>query len=217
MKIKTPSPSMGVAMTALMISLSGTAVAAVSYANNAGKVDGRDAVSSKSSNSGAAGKLVATAGAGPSKGKIPGKFLDGVQRGEADSFARVADVQDNATDVSTTVTTIPGLGQLTATCGDQNAKAGVEDPITRLTFGNTSGDTLNFVRTVGVAGEPTITTLAPNVGSDVNIGGSNVFSIWVQRKGTHYVIDGVVRQDGRNTPGAQCLVYGFSSKIEDVR
>lgn len=213
MKINTPSPAMGVALTALMISLSGTAVAAVSYANNAGKVDGRDAVSSKSSNNTAAGKLVATAGAGPSKGKIPGKFLGGVA--QSDSFARVADVQDNATDVATTVTTIPGLGQLTATCGDQNAKAGVEDPITRLTFANTSGAAVNFVRTVGQS-EPTISVLPTNIGSDTNIGGSNIFSIWIQRNGTHYVLDGVVRQDGRNTATAQCLVYGYTSTIADA-
>lgn len=216
MKCSTPSPSMGVALTALMISLSGTAVAAVSYANNAGKVDGRDAVSSKSSLNRAAGNLVATEAKGADKGKIPAKFLAGVARGEADSFARVAEVQDNAVDVASTLTTIPGIGLLTATCGDQNQRPGIEDPITRLTFGNTSSGTINFVRTVG-NGEPVITTLAPNTSSQVNIGGSSTFSIWLQYQGTHYVLDGVVRQDGRNTPGAQCLIYGFSSKIEDVR
>lgn len=216
MKISIPSPSMGVALTALTISLSGTAVAAASYASNAGKVDGRDAVSAKASTNSAAGNLVATNTTGLDKGKIPSKFLAGVMRGEADSFARLADVTDNQTDVATAMTTIPGLGTLTATCGDQNPAAGVEDPITRLTFANITGQPVNFVRSVGIT-TPTIVVLPANVGSDVNIGGSNTFSIWVQRNGVHYLLDGVVRQDGRGTPAAQCLVYGYSSTIEDVR
>lgn len=216
MRLKTPSPAMAVALTALGISLSGTAVAAVSYATNAGKVDGRDAVSSKSSTSKAAGNLVATDAKGEDKGKIPGKFLGDVMRGEADSFSRVADVQDNATDVPTVVTTIPGLGHLTATCGDQNPTPGVEDPTTNLSFANTAGSTVNFVRRVG-DGKPVIAVVPNNTTADVTITGSNTFSIWLQRGGTHYLLDGVVRQDGRGQPGAQCVVYGYSSIIQDVR
>ena len=51
---------------------SGTAVAAVSYARNAGKVDGKDASSARASLKSAAGNVVATRAAGSGKGKIPG-------------------------------------------------------------------------------------------------------------------------------------------------
>lgn len=216
MKIKAPSPSMVVALTALVVASSGTAVAAVSYANNAGKVDGRDAVSSKASTRQAAGNLVSTDAKGDDKGKIPGKFLGGVMRGEADSFARVAEVADNAADVATTVSSIPGLGTLTATCSDQNNRPGIEDPITRLTFANDSGAAVNFTRTVG-NGEPLLGIVAPNTVNAINIGGSNTFEITLERGGINSVFSGVVRQDGRGTAAAQCLVYGYAQQISNVR
>ena len=54
MRFTKPSPSMVVASIALFVSLGGTSVAAVSYARNAGKVDGKDAVKASSSTSKAA-------------------------------------------------------------------------------------------------------------------------------------------------------------------
>lgn len=216
MKIKAPSPAMGVALLALGVASTSSAVAAVTYATNAGKVDGRDAVSSKSSNDKAAGKLVATAGAGPDKGTIPGKFLGGVMRGDADSFARLAPVQDNAGDVASNISTIPGLGTISATCGDQNAKAGVEDPITRLTFSNTSGAGVNFTRTLG-SGEPLLTAIPANTTNTTNIGGSNTFRITIEQGGRNSIFDGVVRQDGRGSADAQCLVYGYAQQVSNIR
>ncbi len=216
MKIKAPSPAMGVALLALGVASTGSAVAAVTYATNAGKVDGRDAVSSKSSNDSAAGKLVATAGAGPDKGMIPGKFLSGVMRGDADSFARLAPVQDNAGDVASNISTIPGLGTLSATCGDQNAKPGIEDPVTKLTFSNTSGAGVNFARTVG-NGEPTLTAIGPNIANTTTIGGSTTFRITIEQGGRNSIFDGVVRQDGRGSADAQCLVYGFAQQVSNIR
>lgn len=216
MKLKAPSPSMAVALAALVVASSGTAVAAVSYATNAGKVDGRDAVSSKASLRQAAGNVVATDAKGDDKGKIPGKFLGGVMRGEADSFARWAPVQDNAGDVPTTISTIPGLGAISATCADQNTRAGVEDPVTRLTFANQSPRPINFTRTVG-NGEPALAVIAPNTVNTVTIGGSNTFRITLEQSGVNSVFDGVVRQDGRGTADAQCLVYGYAQQISNVR
>ena len=62
MRFQKPSPSMVVASIALFVSLGGTSVAAVSYARNAGKVDGYDAVRASSSTNKAAGNLVAAPG-----------------------------------------------------------------------------------------------------------------------------------------------------------
>ncbi|MFT4035130.1 MAG: hypothetical protein QM679_06110 [Patulibacter sp.] len=216
MKIQAPSPSMGVALLALAMASTGTAVAAVSYATNAGKVDGRDAVSSKSSTDTAAGKLVATAGAGPLKGKIPGKFLAEVQRGDADTFARYAEVQDNATDVASPLTTIPEIGTLSASCGDQSSKAGVEDPISQIVFSNTSGVGVNIVKSTGVAA-PEITVVQPNTTSELNMGGTNTFHLLLEKAGTDAVVEGVVRQDGRGSAAAQCLVFGYVEEIPNIR
>lgn len=216
MKLKAPSPSMAVALTALFVASSGTAVATATYVANAGKVDGRDAVSSKASLRQAAGNLVATETKGSDKGTIPGKFLGGVMRGEADSFARSAAVQDNAGDVPTPLGSIPGLGALSATCGDQNSKAGVEDPVSRLTFANQSGTAVNFTRTVG-NGEPTLGVVAANTVNTVTIGGSNTFEITIERGGVNSVFSGVVRQDGRGSADAHCLVYGYAQQISNVR
>ena len=93
MKIRRPSPAMAVACTALFIALGGTSIAAVNYARNAGAVDGKSAVSAGASLARAKGNLVATARGGSNAGRIPGKFLADVTRGE--SFARAFDVTDN--------------------------------------------------------------------------------------------------------------------------
>ena len=69
MRFSKPSPSMVVASIALFVSLGGTSVAAVSYARNAGQVDGYDAVKASSSTNKAAGNLVAANKSGPDKGR----------------------------------------------------------------------------------------------------------------------------------------------------
>jgi hypothetical protein len=204
-----------VACAALVMASTGTAVAAVSYATNAGKVDGKDAVHSGASLARAAGDLVATNRSGTDKGKIPGKFLADVMRGGADSFSRPAEVQDNAADVPTAISSIPGLGTLSASCFDQNKAPGIEDPATTLTFANQSGVALNVAR--GIGGErPAIFAQLTNTTSQFTVSGSSTFRLHIERQGTNYVVDGVVRQDGRNTPGAFCVVYGYAQRVADV-
>ncbi len=216
MKIQAPSPAMGVALAALVMASTGTAVAAATYATNAGKVDGRDAVSSKTSNDKAAGKLVATAGAGPLKGKIPGRFLAEVQLGDADSFGRFADVQDNATDVPSTLTTIPQTGTLSASCGDQNGKAGTEDPISQIVFSNTAPSNVNVARSTS-NGAPEVSVVPPNTTVTINIGGTSTFRMHLERGGVNSLVEGVVRQDGRNTGSAQCLIFGYVEQVQNTR
>lgn len=216
MKIKAPSPAMGVALAALAMASTGTAVAAVSYATNAGKVDGRDAVTSKTSLSKAAGALVATAGAGPNKGKLPGRFVSGVVQGDGDTFSRLAEVQDNATDVPGTLTTVPNFGNFTATCGDQNGKAGTEDPISSITFSNTSGASVNQIRSSN-GDAPGVGTVAANATSVLNVGGTSAFHWVLEHAGEVLVIEGAVRQDGRNTGAAQCYTYGYAQVVTNTR
>src|SRR4051794_19229391 len=124
MKFSRPSPSMVVAGIALFVSLGGTSIAAVSYVSNAGAVDGKSAVFAGASLSQSAGKLVATNRSGADKGRLPGKFIAGVPK--STSFSNIFEVADNAPGAPQTVSTLSGLGVLTATCNDQNNTAGNE-------------------------------------------------------------------------------------------
>jgi hypothetical protein len=215
MRIKRPSPALVISLIALVMATTGTAVAGVSFVANAGKVDGKDAVSASATLRQAAGDLVATARSGPDRGRIPGKFVADVMRGGADSFSRPAQVQDNAADVPTAIASIPGLGTLSASCFDQNRDAGVEDPGTTLTFGNTSGVPVNVSRAIG-GDDPAVFAQLANTTSQFAVGGSNSFRLHIERQGVNYVLEGVVRQDGRNTPTGSCLVYGYAQRIADV-
>jgi hypothetical protein len=205
-KLRRPSPAMCVASAALFVSLGGTSVAAVSFARNAGKVDGKDAVASSATLRRAAGNLVATASRGPHKGKLPGKFLADVARTQ--SFGASIEVADNATGALQPVAAVPGTGTLLANCGDQNPRAGVEDPITSVQFVNQSGTTVNMTRRrfndeLAIAAQPNGTVSA------LTFGGSNTFEYQIQYGGTNLLVNGTVRQEGRGQAAARCLVYGM--------
>ena len=205
MKISRPSPSMVIASVALFVSLGGTSVAAVTYASRAGSVDGKSAVYSGASLSQAAGKLVATNNSGTDKGRLPGKFVADVPK--TDTFGAAFDVNDNSVGAPQTLLTMKGFGTVTATCNDQTPGVGVEDPISIVSFNNSSGAIVNTARRVGngdgqVLGAPNGTATA------VQIGGSNTFTFHLERGGQNVFITGTVRQDGRGGPAANCLVYG---------
>ncbi len=210
MKISRPSPSMAVAGIALFVSLGGTSLAAVNYAANAGAVDGKSAVSASGTTSHAAGRLVATNSSGPDKGQIPAKFLAGVPHTQ--TFGRAFDVADNAPGAPQTIGDGGSLGTLTATCNDQNAAAGVEDPTTTLNFVNTSGATINVARRVGT-GDGVVAALPNQTLAPLTIAGSNTFFFHIESAGKNLLVNGVVRQDGRGGPAASCLVYGTVMEI----
>ena len=210
MKISRPSPSMVVAGIALFVSLSGTSIAAVNYVARAGSVDGKSAVSAGSTLSHAAGKLVATNASGVDKGRLPGKFVADVARTQA--FSKSYDVADNAPGAPQLVSTIKGLGTLTATCNDQNGAAGNEDPISVLTFLNQSGQPLNVARRVG-NGDGALAVAQNQTASQVSIGGSNTFTFHIEQAGHNTLITGGVRQDGRGTPAAICVVFGVVTQV----
>lgn len=203
-KLRRPSPAMCVASVALFVSLGGTSVAAVSFARNAGKVDGKDAVASSTTLRGAAGNVVATASRGPHKGKLPGKFLADVAR--THSFGRSFEVGDNATGAVQALAVIPGTGTLAANCTDQSARPGVEDPITGVQFINQSGQTVNVTRG-RFNDDLTIGPLANGTVAPLTFGGSNTFEFQIQYGGTNLLINGTVRQEGRGLGAAYCLVY----------
>src|SRR5690349_19038752 len=131
-RIRRPSPAMIVALIALVFAMTGSAAAVVNFARNAGAVDGKSAVSAGVKNARAAGKLVATRRNGALAGTIPSQYLDPAA-GRTLPFGSSTDVIDNGAAVPATIASIPGFGNLQATCGDQNNTAGKEDPTTTIT------------------------------------------------------------------------------------
>lgn len=208
---RRPSPSLVVSIVALVFAAAGTSIAAVNYARNAGAVDHRSAVGAASSSKRAAGKLVATADAGSLKGRIPARFLDlgGVVAGAKQTFAQGIEVVDDATSTPVPLGGLPGVGLVTATCVDQNATAGKEDPQVTIAFANSSGQTVNFSRTIG-GGNPSVTTVLAATQATFTINGSNSFHLYAQVGAAHYVMDGIVRQDGQGTATGVCAVYGYA-------
>lgn len=212
MRLRMPSPALVISIIALVVAMSGTAIAAVNYARNAGKVDGKSAVASSATLRRAAGNLVATNRRGADRGKIPAKFLAGVMRGGSQKFGRLIEVADNANGVPQPVAAAAGLGVLTVSCNDQAPRAGVEDPRVVITFANGSGATVNLARRAG-NGEHAVTLLQPGAVDSFVIGGSEMFDLHVERNLQNLRVEGVVRQDGRGTGAAACLIYGFGVEV----
>ncbi|HEX2045610.1 MAG TPA: hypothetical protein VHF23_08290, partial [Gaiellaceae bacterium] len=173
-------------------------------------VDGKSAVSASSTVSRAAGRLVATASAGPDKGRIPGKFLAGVALTEP--FAGNVAVADNQTGAPISLTSAPGIGSLTASCVDQSNAPGVEDPQTVLTLDNATSNVINTAKRLGGAGAQVVAH-APGTVQTLTVNGSTNFEFHVQNRDEQIIISGIVRQDGRGTGNAQCLFYGTTLRI----
>jgi hypothetical protein len=211
-KIAKPSPSMVVALVALVFAMTGSAAAVVNFARNAGAVDGRSATTSSASNNFAAGKLVAVRSSGALKGTLPSKFLDPNTVPREFVFGRNADVIDNGSETPFTIATIPGFGTVTATCGDENNAAGKENPKTTITFGNTSGQTIEFARVTGT-GSLSVANLANNQASAFTITASNTFTLQAQKLGTNLIVQGVVRQNAVDPAAASCINYGRVSQL----
>jgi hypothetical protein len=212
MRFGRPSPAMVVALIALVFAMTGSAAAVVSFARNAGAVDGKSATTSSASPGFAAGKLIAVRKSGALRGTLPSKFLDPNTVPREFVFGRNAEVIDNGAETPFTIATIPGFGSVTATCSDDNKTAGKEDPRTTIAFGNQSGQTIEFARETGT-GSVAAANLANNQASSFAITSSNTFTINVQKLGTNLIVMGVVRQNGQGTASASCINYGRVSQL----
>ncbi|MFN8130893.1 MAG: hypothetical protein U0R70_05020 [Solirubrobacteraceae bacterium] len=216
MRIKAPSPAMAIALIALFVALGGTAAAAiVTYARNAGAVNGKKAVSAGVLNATAAGKLVATARSGASRGKIPSRYLvvpPAVRgAGLARAFGRGVEVFDNGQSAPFGLAYLPGIGTLRATCIDQNGTAGKEDPGLVLGLVNGSGAPVNLARRIGTAVDSTL--VPAGAVYSVTAGGSTQFEFSLYQNGTGASVTGGTREVGRNTASAACIVFGQSVRV----
>jgi hypothetical protein len=207
MTFRKPSPSMVVAIVALVMASTGSAIAAVKFARNAGAVDGKSAVKASRSLNAAAGKLVATRRVGKNRGRIPNKFL--AQVAHSTTFSRLAPVEDNRAGAVVPLS-LNQLGLMTAACNDQDSnpnQAGQEDPTTTIAFQSRASVGLNYTHVVGQQA-PVVVSQPPGTQQSFTINGSNVFRIHAELNGVNVVIDGIVRQEGRDSAAGSCYVAG---------
>ena len=225
MKLKRPSPAMVVAVAALVMSMTGGAIAAVNFAQNAGHVDGYDAVkASKGGKAKAAGNLVATYKDGDNRGKLPlriiagaasKKDLDNVSNAGAvgRNGARLIPVTDNQTTAADTMIDLD-LGALQVSCNDQQANAGVENANSQLSITNSSGSPMNLSRSVG-NGAPTIATIDNGIVHSFNVPQENTFSIQLQGANNKTVlVEGTARQIGQGTNDSSCAVFATAVIVD---
>ena len=216
MKLRRPSAAMVVALVALVMSMTGGAIAAVNYAKNSDAVDGYSAVKAKSSNGKAAGKLVATYPGGSQKGKLPFRFLSGAASKSslnslAASAARAKNgvellaVPDNTVTAPKTMIDL-GLGDLQVACADQADAVGKENAATRLSVTNRTAGPLNVARTVGVTA-PVMTTLEAGAADTFVVGIENTFDVQLQAGTKTVLVTGTARQGGQGTPESACGVW----------
>ena len=226
MKLKRPSAAMIVGLIALVMSMTGGAIAAVNFAHNSDRVDGFDAVkASKAGKKRAAGKLVATYGKGSdNRGHLPLRIVAGAASENdlqdladettiARNGARTIAVADNQTTAGTTMIDL-GLGDLQVSCADTQTNAGTENASTRISITNRSGLPMNISRTLG-NGAPTITTIDNGIVHTFAVGQRNTFMIQLQGTENRTVlVEGTAQQAGQGTADSSCIVWATAFLVD---
>jgi len=217
MRRRTPSPAMVVAIVALVVALSGSAVAAVDFARNAGAVDGKSAVSAEASLKDSAGRLVATARRGPGRGRIPGRFVDDVMRGGSTSLTRYLRAVDNADGPVVPLAIIPGIGRLDAQCRDQDPTPWIKSTQTLVTFTASDERGVNVSRLlgsdIGSAREGVVFTALKNQPVPVMQFADSLFQLTLQARDRTLFITGAARSDANRTAAAACLIFGVGFRV----
>ncbi|MEA2438401.1 MAG: hypothetical protein QOF65_2957 [Thermoleophilaceae bacterium] len=217
MRRRVPSPAMVVALVALAVSLSGTAVAAVDFARNAGAVDGHSAVSSDASLSAAKGKLVATANEGSARGRIPGRFLTDVMRGGATPITRYLRSIDNQPGPVVAIASIAGIGTFNAQCRDQDPDSGVKSTQTLITFTASEAKGVNVSRLLGrdidLGRDGVVFTALPSQPVPIISFADTMFRVILQAGDRTVFVSGSARSDANHSSTAACLIWGIGLRV----
>ncbi len=217
MRRRMPSPAMVVAIIALIVALSGTAVAAVDFARNAGAVDGKSAVSASATLKRSAGNVVAAATAGPGKGRIPGRFVSDVMRGGSTSLSRYIRAVDNADGPVVALAIIPGIGRLDAQCRDQDATPEIKSTQTLVTFTASEDGGVNVSRLlgsdIGSSREGVVFTALKAQPVPVMQFADSLFQLTLQARDRTVFISGAARPDLNRTAAAACLIFGVGFRV----
>jgi hypothetical protein len=216
-KPRMPSPAMVVAVIALVVALSGTAIAAVNYAQNAGAVDGKSAVGARASLRKAAGKLVATATGGEGKGRIPARFLDGVMRGGTMSLSRYLRTADNQAGQPTPLLIVPGIGRFDGACDDVDPTPGTQTTRTSINFTASVNQGVNVSRLLGRdvdnGDRPDVFTAPKAQPVPIIASADGLFQVILEAKGRSVLVVGAARTDSSPGPQAACLIWGAAFRI----
>jgi hypothetical protein len=217
MRNRRPSPAMVVALIALTVALSGTAVAAVDFVQRAGSVDGRSAVGADASLREAAGKLVATQRGGHGKGRISRRFLHGVMGGGSSTLSKFLRSTDNQVGRVTALAIIPGVGRLDAQCNDTDPAVGNQSTQTQVTFTASQASGVNVSRLLGEdinrAREATVFTAPQNQPVAVINRADSLFQLLLEVKGRTVFINGAARSEANPGPSPACLLWGIALRV----
>lgn len=217
MRGRMPSPAMVVALIALVVALSGTAVAAVDFARNAGAVDGKSAVSSTVSLGKAKGKLVAASESGKSAGRIPGRFVHDVMRGGATSITKYLRAVDNQPGPVVPIAIIPGIGKFEAQCRDQDPAPNVKSTQTIITFTASQPGGVNVSRLTGrdidAGRDGIVFTAVPTQAVPVISIADTMFQLILQSGPKTVFLSGSARSDANRTANAACLIWGIGLRV----
>jgi hypothetical protein len=217
MRLRMPSPAMVVALVALVVASSGTAFAVVNYAQNAGAVDGKSAVAASSTLKRAEGNLVATATAGPGRGRIPGRFVSGVMKGGSTSLTKYMRVIDDEPGPVVPLAIIPKIGRLDAQCRDQDAEPGVESTQTVITFTASEPGGVNISRLLGrdieSARNAVVFTAPRNQPVPILSFADNLFQLVLQARDRTVFVNGASRSDANRSADAACLIFGIALRV----
>jgi hypothetical protein len=216
-KSRLPSPAMVVAVIALIVALSGTAVAAVDFARNAGAVDGKSAVGAKASLRSAAGKLVATQTGGDGKGQIPARFLDGVMRGGTQTLSKYLRTVDNQAGRPTPLLIVPGIGRFDAQCDDVDPTPGTQTTRTSINFTASVAIGVHVSRLlgrdIGAGQRPAVFNAEKAQPVSILASADGLFEVIMEAKGRSVLIIGASRTDNGPGPQAACLIWGAAFRV----
>jgi hypothetical protein len=208
---------MVVAVVALIVALSGTAIAAVDFAQNAGAVDGKSAVGAKASLHDAAGKLVATQTGGNGKGQIPARFVDGVMRGGTMTLSKYLHTADNQAGRPTPLLIIPGIGRFDAQCDDVDPTPGTQTTRTSINFTASVKNGVNVSRLlgrdVGAGQRPAVFTAPQAQPVSILASADGLFEVIMEAKGRSVLVTGASRTDNGPGPNAACLIWGTAFRV----
>jgi len=210
---------MVIALIALAVALSGTAIAAVAvdFARNAGAVDRKSAVSASASKAAAAGKLVATQKRGRNRGRIPGRFISDVMQGGSDDLTGYLSVEDNKNGRVVRLLDISGVGRLNFQCRDQDPAVGKESTQTVVTFNATNAKGVNVSRLLGRnidrAEDGVVFSAVPGTPVPIINFADSLFQLILQAGDKSVLVMGSSRSNLNRSANAACLVWGASLRI----
>jgi hypothetical protein len=217
MRLRLPSPAMVVALVALVVALSGTAVAAVTYAHNAGAVDGLSAVRAGASHRRAAGKLVATTRRGRDRGRLPATYVAGVMRGGAKSLSSYVRTVDNQPGVPHRLLTVAGVGRMDAQCADADPTPGTATTRTTVTFTASAREGVNVSRLLGrdveAGARPNVFTAPAGQAVTILPSADGLFQVLLGSRGRSVLVIGAARTDSAPGPRAACLLWGTAFTV----